>query len=670
MRVEFDIFARKLRRCRVRAFAERRLNKPYTRSISSPHDAQILYMPRLMLQWGCCLLLLLGSDAAQAATRRYRAIWNDDPATTMTLAWEQVSGGGAKVFYDVRDHGSRVDAYAYFAKVARMEDYRGMRNQFARLKGLRPDTRYYVVIRDSEGVSRQMWFRTAPATPDKRLSIVAGGDSRNHRLGRQNANLLVAKLRPHCVLFGGDMTASDNPVQWQQWMDDWQLTIPPDGQLIPIIPARGNHEYSNWTIERLFDTPNTDIVYALTLGGSLLRAYTLNSLIPAGGKQSQWLQNDLKAHQHITWRMAQYHHPIRPHTTRKSDKPSQYKYWAPLFYQYGVQLVVECDAHLVKTTYPIRPSYGSGHDEGFVRDDVRGTVYVGEGCWGAPLRPNNDNKSWTRASGSFNQFKWIWVDRDKMEIRTVKTDNARNVAALSPERIFALPRHIDLWQPPTGAVVTIRRKPVNEPKVAPQRPTAPPLKARQAPSGYALEAFKMAFAEWDFNELSWQIRGCPEGVKAEVQRARAADPRQYETLVAFAVTADADTRFYTWRDKSIKELPDPVLYYMLKLSFPNGYVEFSDVVAFWMKPMSAFPHAPVEAGAVEVRLDVTQPVTVHLSVIDEAGHVVLHEVHERIEAGTHTERLDVSMLPTGRYLMQVRSAQRVLGYWAFERDGG
>lgn len=574
------------------------------------------------------------------------------------------------VYYDVRNHGKAVNAYAYFAKVSRVEDYRGMRNHFVRLKGLKPDTRYYVVIKDSEGLSRTLWFKTAPNTPDKRLSIVAGGDSRNHRLGRQNANRLVAKLRPHCVLFGGDMTASDNPAQWQHWMDDWQLTIPPDGQLIPIIPARGNHEYSNWTIERLFDTPNTDIVYALTLGGSLLRAYTLNSLIPAGGKQSAWLEKDLKAHQHITWRMAQYHHPIRPHTSRKPDKESQYQHWAPLFYQYQMQLVVECDAHLVKTTYPIRPSRERGSDEGFVRDDALGTVYVGEGCWGAPLRPNNDDKAWTRASGSFNQFKWIWVDREKMEVRTVKTDNAKEVAQLAPERQFALPRHLDLWQPPTGTVVTIRRKAdLGGLLQRPTRPTPPRLKDLQSPYGFALEAFKLASAEWDFNELSWRTRACPEGVKAEVQRALAAAPVQYETLATFTLTGDEGSRFYTWRDKAIKELSDPVVYYRLKLSFPNGYVEFSEVVAFWMKPMSAFTYTTLEEDGLRVRVQVYKPTTVFFSVIDESGHVVYQKIHENISEGIHEPVLNVQMLPAGQYLLQVRGQHKVLGYWTFEKGG-
>jgi len=58
--------------------------------------------------------------------------------------------------------------------------------------------------------------------------------------------------------------------------------------------------------------------------------------------------------------------------------------------------VAENDTHLIKRTWPTRPATETGGEEGFVRDDVEGTVYVGEGGWGAPLKVNDDNKCWTR----------------------------------------------------------------------------------------------------------------------------------------------------------------------------------------------------------------------------------------------------------------------------------
>ena len=80
---------------------------------------------------------------------------------------------------------------------------------------------------------------------------------------------------------------------------------------------------------------------------------------------------------------------------------------------------------------------------------------MGEGCWGAPLRSNDDDKTWTRASGSFNQFKWMFVSPEGIEVRTVKTDQVDQVVALCDEDRFTIPKGIDLWKPSTGEVIHI-----------------------------------------------------------------------------------------------------------------------------------------------------------------------------------------------------------------------
>ncbi len=403
-------------------------------------------------------ILFLGyfgvSPSVYAKTDKYRCMWQEDPSTSMVIGWNQVNGKSPILYLDTIPHGNDVDAYSVFYQPDKTVWYKRMNNHFVRLKGLRPNTVYYFIIKDSNSESRVMSFKTLPEK-DEGLSIIAGGDSRNHRKYRQNANRMVAKLRPHFVMFGGDMTGSDGATSWKRWLDDWQLSIGEDGRLTPIIAARGNHERSNSVIHKIFDVPNKDIYYALSMVDGLLRAYTLNSMIAPGGKQKDWLEKDLMDHQNVRWKIAQYHHPMRPHHSRKSEKLSQQKYWAPLFYEYEMDLVVECDAHVVKTTYPIRPSKEKGSDEGFIRDDERGTVYVGEGCWGAPLRSNNDNKDWTRASGSFNQFKWIFVDHDRMEIRTVKTENPDEITGLTDESRFSIPKEIQIWSPPTGDVIVL-----------------------------------------------------------------------------------------------------------------------------------------------------------------------------------------------------------------------
>lgn len=384
------------------------------------------------------LLLLAGSLPILAKTGRYRAMWRTDPASTMVLGWEQISGKAPKVYFQ---EAANPNSLWFEHPSDRQVEVRQMQTNFARLSGLKPDTRYRFFIRDSEMDSPIMAFHTAPAAATTPITLIAGGDSRNNRLARQQINALAARMQPLAILFSGDMTDWASVTEWQEWLDDWQLTITRDGRLIPIIVARGNHEPSNDLLLDLFDLPHPDLYYALGFGGDLLRVYTLNSMAPVYGKQQKWLRDDLESHgADYTWRIAQYHHPIRPHQRRKKEQLAQWDAWAGLFYEHNVQLVQECDAHVFKVTWPIRPASGPGSDEGFIRDDKQGTIYIGEGGWGAPLRKADDAKPWTRSYGSFHQFNWMRISDRGIDIRVIKSESFRFAKSLPSLSYGELPQ--------------------------------------------------------------------------------------------------------------------------------------------------------------------------------------------------------------------------------------
>ncbi len=412
----------------------------------------------------CSIVLLLSTSQLFSANDKYRLIITDDPATKITIAWNQISGTDPIVYYDTIDHGTDYSLYAFSKIVDREILYRGMENRFARLTDLIPDKSYYFVIKDSENTSDRYWFKTTP-TNLSRLSVIAGGDSRTNQVPRQRANLLVSKLKPHVILFGGDFTEDDTDAEWQEWMDDWQLTIADDGRMFPIIPAQGNHE-SHAVVYNLFDTPTESYYYVTSFGDNLFRAYTLNSEISVSGNQLNWLQNDLSENPDVIWKLAQYHKPMRPHYSEKDENDAAYDAWAQLFYDNNVRLIVECDAHNVKVTWPIEPSLLPGNDEGFIVNQTYGSVYVGEGGWGAPLYDNDDDKSWTRNSGLFYQFKLLFIDESKVEIRTIKTNNATEVGEVSNDDPFTLPENIDVWDPSNGSVVEVfSAPPMNKPDI-------------------------------------------------------------------------------------------------------------------------------------------------------------------------------------------------------------
>lgn len=82
-------------------------------------------------------------------------------------------------------------------------------------------------------------------------------------------------------------------------------------------------------------------------------------------------------------------------------------------------------------------------------------MYAGEGCWGAPLREADDSKSWTRDAGKVNQFNWIFISKEKIELRTVKYENVDKIVPLTEETRFNIPEEIDLFGPKNGTLVEI-----------------------------------------------------------------------------------------------------------------------------------------------------------------------------------------------------------------------
>ena len=494
---------------------------------------------RKTIYWLCLLPFL--PLLASGESRFYRLSWRGDPATTMVVGWTQVSGNNPEICYGRRDFGASADRYPLVRKPDRVDVYLGMTNCFARLEKLRPDTAYYFVVRDSEGTGRRFWFRTAPATP-KPLTFVCGGDSRldydqsdSIRAVRVAGNRLVAKLRPLFVLYGGDYVFNQEGARWKKWLEDWELTFSADGRIPPIVPVHGNHEcYDLGVLSHIFDTPNPQQYQALDFGGKLLRVWVLNSELgwnsPEAAAQNRWLEMDLESHRSTRWKVAAYHRSMRPHSTRKPEGNAMVAWWAGLFYEYGMDLASESDTHLCKRTYPIRPSTGPGSFEGFVRDDARGTVFIGEGSWAAPMKMADDSKPWTMAAETVNQFKWIKVSPKAMEIRSVLFENVEQVVPLTETNRFEEPKGMVFWEPESGRVLRLPFNPA-DPGYSP-----PPIRERLFPLRSSWE--------WSLDGEDWHQGTAPLGYgddKVATRIARSGQkPRMAYFRKTFHVAAERD----------------------------------------------------------------------------------------------------------------------------------
>ena len=402
---------------------------------------------------------------------KYRLIWNADPMTSMTIAWNQYEGKPI-LYYGLSTELKKN------TKPQRTTQYRGMNNNFVRLQNLKADSKYYFKVCTQNICSGIMYFKTAPST-DKPFTFIAGGDSRSIPRGRVRGNILVSKIRPLFIAHGGDYTKDGTSFEWKRWLNEWQLTKSKDGRMYPLLLTHGNHENRDHAmLNKLFDVPNIDVYSKMDF--NFLSLYTLNTeLEPTVGyhdlvskekwnkhkkwdAQTLWLKETLEKDSK-KWKIISYHRPLRPHRKSKHEGRLRYLNWSPLFYKHGVQLAIECDSHLVKYTHPLKPDLLG--EEGFVIDKEKGTTFIGEGSWGAPTRINDDDKSWTLDSASFWQFKLITAMPEKLEIRTVKFGSemeeydAHKVKEISQEEQetnpLALPSNLDFWNSKIGTILKL-----------------------------------------------------------------------------------------------------------------------------------------------------------------------------------------------------------------------
>ena len=388
-------------------------------------------------------------SSGESPIHQYRLVWTDDPATTMTVGFGQMDGADPYVKFgttaDLADAMTQetIASTTYANPRDGGDPDKVLESYFAKLTGLTPDTAYHFQVCNSVGCGGTFWFRTAPDVPAD-FTFVAGGDTRTNETPRRHGNMLIAKIRPLFIAHGGDYMNDGTYDEWVQWLDEWQSTTSGDGRMYPVLPCHGNHENDvTDMMARIFNIPNPDAYYALNIAGDMMRLYTLNTELEPGvgygafdgqdatqwNQQAEWFAEDIADYRDsVTWLVANYHRPLRPHTSGKAEGTGRIAAWADAFYDNGLDLAVECDTHMVKYTYPLKPSDGPCSYQDFARDDAAGTVFIGEGSWGAPTRPTDDDKPWTLDSDSFWQFKVIHASPDALDIRTVKFGSQEDAA--------------------------------------------------------------------------------------------------------------------------------------------------------------------------------------------------------------------------------------------------
>jgi 3',5'-cyclic AMP phosphodiesterase CpdA len=340
--------------------------------------------------------------------------WKKKPESTMSIQWiSQKNETNNCVYYRKLDSEASLPYLQATASDINMPEGHPFLIHHVELECLEPGTAYVFKISEN-GV--EFKFKTIPSTLTT-LKFVEGGDVYHDTIDLvEDTNRQAARQNPDFAIIGGDIAYSadsshgifpEDFQRWMKWLIAWKNTmVTPDGFLIPILPAIGNHETSggfNKTptaapfFYALFPMPGIQGYNVLDFGN-----YMSIIILDSGhthkiaGKQTDWIENTLKSRGDIPYKFAVYHVPAYPSARKMSYEVSSdiRKNWVPVFDSYSLRAAFEHHDHTYKRTDPLKK--GKKHPNG--------VVYLGDGAWGVanPRKPKRYNPLMAKCSSSPN----------------------------------------------------------------------------------------------------------------------------------------------------------------------------------------------------------------------------------------------------------------------------
>jgi hypothetical protein len=343
----------------------------------------------------------VGADGLLRRPPALYLTWQHDPTTTMTVHWHgDDPAETARVNY--RTAGSNAWQVATGSSTGLPGTGRIIHT--VELTGLTPGGDVEFRIGPGGAVHR---FRTLPAHLDQPLRFIEGGDVYEIGGAMDAMNRMVAARDPAFVVIGGDLAyangSADLVQRWYPYLASFtENMVAPDGRVIPVVVAIGNHEMQNHYLQnhpdytpspawrekvapqfyRLFAFPGHP-GYGVLDVGDYLSLVILDSHItnPVDGEQWTWLKRTLAERRRVPHLFPIYHIPAYPSVRSLHDPISTLirTLWVPLFEQAGVHLAFEHHDHAFKITQPMRGG----------KVDPDGIVFVGDGAWSVGLRLPN-----------------------------------------------------------------------------------------------------------------------------------------------------------------------------------------------------------------------------------------------------------------------------------------
>lgn len=388
------------------------VNFPKLRTLFSKRIVFVLvaFMPVCAFAEPMNMYLTFGEDTARQLVLHYQ------------LKGDADESGEPVVYLDTQSREGKLDGYAKSAQGVKLDtiDIPTDRTLIeVALNDLEPNETYYFVAGDAErGYSEERSFRTLPAD-DTPIRFVTGGDM---GVSPSAARLLEqgGKLDPMFCAIGGDLAYANGELweyrTWDRWFENYdEYMRAPDGRMIPIFAAIGNHETND------FETTNPAIVapfydmyfgraqsdsktYFSRMFGSetLMIALDSGHVVPHGGEQTAWLAETLAANCGVPYIFCMYHVPLYP-SHRDFDGAGSVMgrvHWEPYFLTYDITAGFENHDHKLKRSKPMK--MGEPAEDG--------VLYIGDGCFGVSPRD----------SETTGQRPYLAVDAPKAHIWLVE----------------------------------------------------------------------------------------------------------------------------------------------------------------------------------------------------------------------------------------------------------
>jgi hypothetical protein len=260
-----------------------------------------------------------------------------------------------------------------------------------KLDGLQPGKTYSYVVEACGSVTGVRQFQTATG-PGTRVHFTAMGDFGTG--GTQQANVMKLLGQPSragefLLTLGDNAYSSGTEAEFQSNMFKPMAALL---RQVPLFPSPGNHEYVTNQGQPYLDNfylpannpEKSERYYSFDWGSVHFVSLDSNCVIGLASSdrctlaaQKSWLAQDLAATRQ-PWKVVFFHHP----TWSSGEHGSQLKMrreFAPLFEQYGVDLVLTGHDHNYERSKPMK-------GDGVAPSGTRGIPYLVVGSGGASLR--------------------------------------------------------------------------------------------------------------------------------------------------------------------------------------------------------------------------------------------------------------------------------------------